>query len=153
MGRRAYRPTDVERIKVRERSGVGMPQEAIARSLGIGVSTLIKYFRPELDRGVDEANLEVANAIWRMAVGQRLKDDGTLEKVEPNPTMAIWWSKTRMGWREPPRDSDAPSVAVAGNATIIVRGGLPEVSDEDTDLDVPARPNGHGNGADPDHTT
>jgi hypothetical protein len=114
------------------RAGLGHPQDAIARHLRIGETTLRKYYAAELLRGIDEANVQVAQTCFNMATGRLVVEDGkggtTIKRVEPNPTMAIWWTKTRMGWREPPRDisGDAtPLASYSPNATIIVRGGLP----------------------------
>lgn len=119
-----------------------MPQEAICRSLGISMSTLHKYFKEELTRGQDEANIEVAQSIWNMATGRRVREDGTIERVDPHPTMAIWWSKTRMGWREPPKDSDAP--VAAGHTTIVIKGGLPLTEEDEDQAILHAKSNGHG---------
>jgi hypothetical protein len=145
-GRPPYRPTDTDRRVVRERSGLGMPQEAICRGLGISMSTLHKYFKQELAHGQDEANIEVAQSIWNMATGRKVRDDGTIERVDPNPTMAIWWSKTRMGWREPSKDSDAPGAA--GNTTIVIRGGLPLTHEDEDQAMLHPKSNRHGNSAD-----
>ena len=70
------------------------------------MTTLKKYFREELGRGIEEANLQVAQAAFNQAIGRRwvTLPDGTekLERCDPVPSMTIWWTKTRMGWREPP---------------------------------------------------
>jgi hypothetical protein len=72
--------------------GFGIPQPEIARLINISDRTLRTYYRRELDTGATEANVRVAQSIYNMAT-----------KGE-NVTAAIWWTKCRMGWREPPRD-------------------------------------------------
>jgi len=46
-----------------------------------------------------------------------LPDGGTgIKRVEPNATMAIWWSKARMGQKKPPRDAgDVSPLSVPGS--------------------------------------
>ena len=55
-----------------------------------------------------ELNLAVGNAAFYQAVGLKITvgDDGKeyLERCEPVPTMTIWWTKTRMGWKELPTE-------------------------------------------------
>jgi transcriptional regulator with XRE-family HTH domain len=135
-GRPRYKPTDEQRADVRHRAALGTNQDALARRLGISINTLLKYFRDELTRGIDDANLQVAQSIFNAATG-RLVIDGPLDadgkptfitkRVEPNATLAIWWSKTRMGWKEPARDLDEMPPAMQANTTIIIKGGLPPV--------------------------
>ena len=128
MGRPPHQPTSEWREAVKHRAGLGLPQEAIARYLRIDPTTLRKHYADELERGIDEANTEVSGAIFNMATGRKVLDDGSVVRVDPNPTMAIWWSKTRMQWKEPPRD--VIDAGDGNNTTIIVRGGLASVQHE-----------------------
>jgi hypothetical protein len=52
--------------------------------------TLRKHFRPELDRGMVEANLKVGPSLFQLATSGR------------NVAAAIFWMKARAGWREKP---------------------------------------------------
>jgi hypothetical protein len=122
-------PTEASRKLVREWSGLGQPQEVIARRLNFSIKTLIKHYREELDVGVDEANGEVANSIWHAATGREIQSDGTVKRIPVNATLAIWWSKTRMGWREPPREDAASNLG----GTIVIRGGISSVTHEPND--------------------
>jgi hypothetical protein len=88
-GQKPHEPTDVTRAKVSALSGYGIPQEQIAADIGITVPTLHKYYRAELDAGIRKANAAVVRNLHRQAT----KD--TYHAV----TAAIWWTKTRMGWR------------------------------------------------------
>lgn len=68
-------------------AGFGIPQLEIARLINISDRTLRTRYRRELDTGVTEANLRVAQSLFNMA---------TKDKI---PAAAIWWTKARMGWR------------------------------------------------------
>src|SRR5712692_7138663 len=56
MARTAFVVNDALREKVRHLSGLGVPQDDIAKIVGCAPKTLRKRFRNELDRGVAEAN-------------------------------------------------------------------------------------------------
>lgn len=159
MARNPHRPTEQLREAVKVRAGMGQTQDSIARYLRIDEKTLRKYYRDELLRGPDEANAQVASAIFNAATGREVQDDGTIKRVRVDSTLAIWWSKTRMGWKEPPRDqpSDVVPLAINGpNATIIVKGGLPQhpgAYTEDEDFDTPVNGSAHGsNGTNGTHS-
>lgn len=87
-GRPPHEPTEKSRAKVKALAAYGTPHEQIARALDIHRETLTKYYRDELDLGVIEANAKVAETLFNQAVR-----DG-------NTTAAIWWTKSRMGWKE-----------------------------------------------------
>lgn len=70
--------------------GFGIPADNIARSIGVGPDTLRKYYREELDSGTTKANTAVAQSLYKKALG-----DGTSAV-----TAAIFWLKTRAGWKE-----------------------------------------------------
>lgn len=69
-------------------SGYGIPQADIAREVKCDLKTLRKHYRNELDTGITKANAKVAESLFKMAT------------VKMNPTCAIFWAKTRMGWKE-----------------------------------------------------
>lgn len=85
----SFVPTDEERKEVTKMSAVGIPQESICRVIrgGIDDKTLRKHFREELDTAATKANTGVAGTLYNQAMAG-------------NVTAAIWWSKTRMGWKE-----------------------------------------------------
>jgi hypothetical protein len=85
-GHPPHAPTDQQRTIVKAMSGCGIPQEGIARVIGIHGETLRIHYRRELDLGMVEANAKVAEALFKLAVGGDV-------------TAAIWWTKCRMGWR------------------------------------------------------
>lgn len=87
-GRPPHQPTDADRAKVKALAAYGTPQEQIARVFDIHVQTLRTHYRDELDLGVIEANAQVAKTLFSQAT------------KEGNTTAAIWWTKSRMGWKE-----------------------------------------------------
>jgi hypothetical protein len=74
--------------------GCGIPEGEIAKLIAnpqtnrpIDEKTLRLHFRSEIDRGQVKANTAVAQSIYRAA-------------LSGNMTAAIFWAKTRMGWKE-----------------------------------------------------
>lgn len=105
MGNPAHQPTDKSRATVKAMSAYGIPQEQIARAQGIDDKTLRLHYRDELDLGVIEANSKVAESLFNQGVR-----DG-------NTAALIWWTKSRMGWKERQEiahmDADGNSLAIA----------------------------------------
>jgi len=89
-GRPAHQPTDADRKLCRTLSGYGVPQEEIARQIGIHQETLRTHYRDELDGGIAQANAKVAESLFKRATS-----DGP-QAV----SAAIFWMKTRAGWRD-----------------------------------------------------
>ena len=74
-------------------AGYGVPELSIARVVGIDPKTLRKHYREELDTGQIKATAKVAESLFRKATS-----DGS-----QSVTAAIFWLKTRGGWRETPQ--------------------------------------------------
>lgn len=89
----AHKPTDATRKQVEAMCGYGVPQEDIARVLSISTPTLVKHYREEVDTGATKATAKVAESLFRKATG-----DG-----QGAVAAAIFWMKTRAGWRETTR--------------------------------------------------
>lgn len=85
-----YAPDDRQRQMVEMMVGVGVPEADIARVLGIDAATLRRHYDTELATGLIVANARVAESLYRKAVG-----DGP-----QSVTAAMFWLKTRSGWRE-----------------------------------------------------
>ncbi len=66
-GRPAYLATADTRKKVFDLSIVGTRYEDIALVLGISDDTLVKYYKPELEKGRIEANAAVAGTLLEKA--------------------------------------------------------------------------------------
>jgi len=77
-------------------AGYGVPELSIARVVGIDAKTLRKHYRDELDTGQIKATAKVAESLFRKATS-----DGS-----QSVTAAIFWLKTRGGWRETPQNHE-----------------------------------------------
>jgi len=83
-------PTPGERQRVEALAGYGMPAAGIAKITGVDPEVLRTRYRSELDAGQLKANARVAENLFRKATGEGR------EAV----TAAIFWLKTRAGWKE-----------------------------------------------------
>lgn len=106
MGRPAYTPTDKDRKQVKMLSGMGVPGVDIAALIEVSEPTMRKYYQHELDTGYVFANAQVAQSLFKQAT----------DKDKPNVIAAIFWMKTRGGWKEaqaaePSKKEDRQSAA------------------------------------------
>ena len=85
-----HKPTEETLRLARTLSGYGVPQEEIARQIGICEKTLRLHYRGELDAGVAQANAKVAEGLYKKALS-----DGP-----QSASAAMFWLKTRAGWKE-----------------------------------------------------
>lgn len=85
-----YSPDQALRRMVEMMVGVGVPEADIAQVLGIDLATLHRHHGTELQTGQIVANARVAESLYRKAIG-----DGP-----QSATAAMFWLKTRAGWRE-----------------------------------------------------
>lgn len=91
-GDRRHRPTAQTRALVASMAGLGHPQTAIAKMIGLGSKmTLAKHYRTELDQGMITANNEVLSEFFKTA-----KDS----KHRAYAPVAIFWLKNRLGWHD-----------------------------------------------------
>jgi hypothetical protein len=98
MPRAKLNPTEEQRQLVKSLAAVGTPQEEIAKMIGIrSPKTLRKHFREELDRGSTEANYEVAQTLYQMAISGEC------------PAATIFWMKTRNRFGEKPTSDRMPT--------------------------------------------
>jgi hypothetical protein len=73
---------------VKTMTAMGAKQEDVASRIGVrSEKTLRKHFRTELDQGGSEANMSVAQALYKKA------KDGDVKA-------AMFWLKCRAGWRD-----------------------------------------------------
>ena len=82
-----YEPTEQARHMVAKMAAFGIPMKNVADIIGVGVSSLQKHFKAELETGHTEANFMVANTLFQMA-------------MNGNVTACIFWVKTRLGWKD-----------------------------------------------------
>ena len=113
-------------------SGYGIPQDQIAAEIGVSLHTLERHYRADLDEGIRKANSLVVQNLHRQAT-----------KDSPNAvTAAIWWTKSRMQWREKHdidvtvkrdpaelSDADLARVASRGSARTLAAPDDPEEPD------------------------
>ena len=99
-GRKPFQPTDTDRRLVASLAGIGAPHEYIASQVinpqtgkPLTAKTLRAHFRAELDNAKDKTNALVAQALFKQATGT---GKGAV-------TAAIFWLKTRAGWKETPK--------------------------------------------------
>jgi len=95
VGRPAFEPTDEQRRTVRAMVAYGVPQEQICKVIGVTDKTLNKHFKHEIETAAIEANSKVAQSLFRKATSDEL--------VGPSVTAAIFWLKTKAGWKETDR--------------------------------------------------
>jgi hypothetical protein len=90
MARPAHRPEPFLKRQVEAMAAYGVPEDKIARVVGIDAKTLRKHYRDELDTGQTKANSKVAESLYRKATGEGAQ----------SVTAAIFWLKTRAQWKE-----------------------------------------------------
>lgn len=87
MPQEPHEPTAATREVVSLHTVMGTPQPIIARIIGIDPKTLRKYYRDEIDLATAKANAKIGGVLYNKA-------------VNGDTASAIFWMKTRAGWRE-----------------------------------------------------
>ncbi len=80
-------PDDKSRLLVKSLSAVGIRYIDIAQKLDITDDTLRKHYKKELEEGRIDANTQIGSTLFQQA-------------KKGNTTAAIFWLKTRAGWKE-----------------------------------------------------
>ena len=96
-GKPAHVPTQQTRAEVSALKSFGVPLEDISAYIGIDRKTLSKYYRAEIDIAQVKADAAVAKFLYDTASGRALKNGATYSDCV---RAAMFWAKTRMGWRE-----------------------------------------------------
>lgn len=86
-GRLAHEPTKETIATVRRLAALGVTYEDIASRLRISSDTLVKYYKETLEDARIDANSTIAGTLFTQA-------------KRGNMTAAIFWLKTRAGWKE-----------------------------------------------------
>ncbi len=89
-----YDPSEQARHMVKKMAAFGFTLKQIADVIRVGVSSLQKHFKNELESGHVEANFLVANRLFEMA-------------INGDTTACIFWCKTRLKWKETSRHEHA----------------------------------------------
>lgn len=111
MANPQHEPTDKTRAEVSALYSFGITQEEIAKYIGIDPKTLRLHYREELDSAHVKANAKVGQFLFQNASGSTLKDGATHSDCV---RAAMFWAKTRMGWRE---TSDINHISSDGSMT------------------------------------
>ena len=89
-GRPSHVPTDETRNLVESLSGFGIPQDEIARLVGIDPKTLRFHYADQIELGSIKATAKVAQNLFTMAC----------KPTREGLSAAIFWLKVRAGWSE-----------------------------------------------------
>jgi hypothetical protein len=86
-GRPPHQPDPASRRLVEHHAAIGTLHQTIAKLLQISLNTMKKFYAEELELGLARANAVVSGTLFT-------------EAKKGNITAAIFWMKTRGGWRE-----------------------------------------------------
>jgi hypothetical protein len=139
-GGNRFTPTEEQRKMVTLATAVGLPHEDIAEALHVSRNTLVKYFGEELSLGALRANLKVASNLFKIATAD--------PPLQGTVSAAIFWAKTRMGWRTAPAAGQASIYGSKSDVQILIvssdqdrcDGSAPPASDSEYGLPLDAEP-------------
>jgi len=114
---RNHVPTSATRKQVWLMTGYGLPLDRIAAVIGCHKNTIGRHYRAELDKGLDEASLQVVQNLHRIACG----------KTPSAMAAAAFWLKTRCHWQE----INKTEISGAGGGQLIVYSGALAQHDRD----------------------
>jgi hypothetical protein len=125
-GQPAHIPTDKSRQLVQVLKANGNTLKVISMVIGISDETLMKHYRKELDSGFAQVKSMMGAAVVKSGLAG-------------NIGAQRYWLACFGGpeWRAP-RDTDDATLQAGGNTTIIIKGGLASVQQQE-----PAQSNGH----------
>ena len=97
MSKPLHQPTDKTRAEIIALRSYGVPIKEVAAYIGIDDKTLYKYYREELENSAIKANANVGKFLYQAASGQALTTGASYSDCV---RAAMFWAKTRMGWKE-----------------------------------------------------
>ena len=97
MSKQPHKPTEKTRAEIVALRSYGVPIKEVAAYIGIDDKTLYKYYKEELDNSAIKANANVGKFLYQAASGQALATGATHSDCV---RAAMFWAKTRMGWKE-----------------------------------------------------
>jgi hypothetical protein len=97
MSKPLHQPTEKTRAEIIALRSYGVPIKEVAAYIGIDDKTLYKYYRDELDNSAIKANANVGKFLYQAASGQALTTGASYSDCV---RAAMFWAKTRMGWKE-----------------------------------------------------
>jgi hypothetical protein len=106
-GQPKFEPTQDQRSQVRLMKAMGIPETRICKCItnphtGKPVSpvTLARTFAVELETGETELHSQVGNFLICTILGRKPPSGEPIKNDQARVTAAIFFAKTRMGWRE-----------------------------------------------------
>jgi DNA-binding XRE family transcriptional regulator len=87
MANPRHKPTDAQIATVRAMAAYGIPQDDIAKVIGISPKTLRRHYGEQLEKGSIEATAKVAEFLFKQA-------------TTTSVAAAMFWMKCRAGWSE-----------------------------------------------------
>lgn len=97
MPKPLHKPTEKTRAEIVALRSYGVPIKEVAAYIGIDDKTLYKYYREELENSAIKANANVGKFLYQAASGQALQTGASHSDCV---RAAMFWAKTRMGWKE-----------------------------------------------------
>ena len=97
MSKPLHQPTEKTRAEIVALRSYGVPIKEVAAYIGIDDKTLYKYYKEELDNSAIKANANVGKFLYQAASGQALTTGASYSDCV---RAAMFWAKTRMGWKE-----------------------------------------------------
>ena len=97
MSKPLHQPTEKTRAEIVALRSYGVPIKEVAAYIGIDDKTLYKYYREELENSAIKANANVGKFLYQAASGQALTTGASYSDCV---RAAMFWAKTRMGWKE-----------------------------------------------------
>ena len=97
MSKPLHQPTEKTRAEIIALRSYGVPIKEVAAYIGIDDKPLYKYYREEIENSAIKANANVGKLLYQAASGQALATGATYSDCV---RAAMFWAKTRMGWKE-----------------------------------------------------
>ncbi len=129
-----HTPTELSRNAVRAMSGHGIGVSKIAAVVECTVPELKKLYARELELGGAQGDANLGRSLYEQAVGRDAvlhQETGNVIRpaLAPNPTVAIFMGKARLGLRETPQSLE---LSGPGGGPIEISGlDLSALSDEE----------------------
>ena len=117
VGKPPHEPTEKDRMLVRLGSATGMPQEDIAKVIGITAKTLREHYRDELDTGKAKANMMVAGELYKLCAAG-------------NVAAILFWCKHQMNFVEDPERAPSELIDVTPASQLVINAALESLKDE-----------------------
>jgi len=106
-GQPKFEPTPEQRSQVKLLKALGIPEDRICQTITnprtgkpVAPMTLARAFTPELASGATEVHALVGNFILCAILGKKPALGDPIKSEQVRMTAAIFYAKTKMGWKE-----------------------------------------------------